>query len=97
LAVTKAIAIDTHAHFFPESYIKLIADHGSHCGAAVTRDDQGQFFIQVGLLLRTGPIVPAFYDFDARIAEMDREGVDVHVLSLTQSLRTFDFAAARTE
>jgi len=84
--VTKPFAIDTHAHFFPESYIKLIADHGGHCGASVTRDDQDRIFIQVGLLLRTGPIVPAFYDFDARIAEMDREGVDVHVLSLTQPM-----------
>jgi aminocarboxymuconate-semialdehyde decarboxylase len=84
--VTKPFAIDTHAHFFPESYIKLIADHGARCGTTVTRDSDGRIFIQVGLLLRTGPIVPAFYDLDARIAEMDREGVDVHVLSLTQPM-----------
>jgi len=78
--------IDTHAHFFPETYIELIARHGGRCGTSVVRDDKGQVFIQVGLLLRTGPIVPAFYDLDARLAEMDREGVDVHVLSLTQPM-----------
>src|SRR5690606_19331484 len=78
--------IDTHAHFFPPNYIDLIARHGGRCGTSVARDDKGQVFIQVGLLLRTGPIVPAFYDLDARLAEMDREGVDVHVLSLTQPM-----------
>jgi aminocarboxymuconate-semialdehyde decarboxylase len=78
--------IDTHAHFFPPEYIDLIAKHGMRCGTSVVRDDQGRVFIQVGLLLRTGPIVPAFYDLDARLTEMDREGVDVHVLSLTQPM-----------
>ena len=78
--------IDTHAHFFPQSYIDLIAKHGGRCGTSVVRDDKGQLFIQVGLLLRTGPVVPAFYDLDQRLAEMDREGVDVHVLSLTQPM-----------
>ncbi|RPI46970.1 MAG: amidohydrolase [Betaproteobacteria bacterium] len=84
--MARPLAIDTHAHFFPESYLRLIADHGSRCGTTVTRDDQGRVFIQVGLLLRTGPIVPAFYDLDARLVEMDREGVGVHVLSLTQPM-----------
>jgi len=78
--------IDTHAHFFPPSYIDLIEKHGSSCGTSVVRDPHGTVFIQVGLLLRTGPVVPAFYDLDKRLAEMDREGVDVHVLSLTQPM-----------
>ena len=84
--MNRPLAIDTHAHFFPPSYIDLIAKLGGRSGTTVTRSEQGHYFIQVGLLLRTGPIVPAFYDFDARIAEMDREGVDVHVLSLTQPM-----------
>ena len=78
--------IDTHAHFFPQTYLDLVARHGARCGTSVVRDDKGQVFIQVGLLLRTGPIVPAFYDLDLRLAEMDREGVNVHVLSLTQPM-----------
>jgi len=84
--MTTPRTIDTHAHFFPPSYLGLIEKHGSRCGASVVRDPQGNVFIQVGLLLRTGPIVPAFYDLDQRLAEMDREGVDVHVLSLTQPM-----------
>ncbi|HET7157855.1 MAG TPA: amidohydrolase family protein, partial [Burkholderiales bacterium] len=81
-----APTIDTHAHYFPQSYIDLIAKHGPRVGTTVTQDPQGRTFIQVGLLLRTGPITPTFIDLDARLREMDRQGVKVHVLSLTQPM-----------
>ena len=82
----QAPTIDTHAHYFPQSYIDLIAKHGPRCGTTVSQDASGRTFIQVGLLLRTGPIVPLFIDLDARLKEMDRQGVKVHVLSLTQPM-----------
>ena len=82
----QAPAIDTHAHYFPQSYIDLIAKLGPRCGTTVQQDTQGRTFIQVGLLLRTGPIEPLFIDLDARLKEMDRQGVEVHVLSLTQPM-----------
>ncbi|HUP95621.1 MAG TPA: amidohydrolase family protein [Burkholderiales bacterium] len=82
----QAPTIDTHAHYFPQSYLDLIAKHGTRCGTTVTQDAQGRTFIQVGLLLRTGPITPLFIDIDARLKEMDRQGVKVHVLSLTQPM-----------
>ena len=78
--------IDTHAHYFPESYIKLIAEHGKRVGTTVTTDDKGITFIQVGLHLRTGPITRLYIDLDARIADMDRRGVGMHALSLTQPM-----------
>ncbi|MEN3355240.1 MAG: aminocarboxymuconate-semialdehyde decarboxylase, partial [Betaproteobacteria bacterium] len=77
---------DIHAHYFPESYIDLIANRGHRVGATVTVDAQGRRFIQVGLLLRTGPITPLFIDIDARLKEMDRQGVKIHALSLTQPM-----------
>ena len=46
--------IDTHAHYFPQSYIDLVAKHGSRVGTTVT-EANGATFIQVGLNLRTGP------------------------------------------
>ena len=79
------LTIDTHAHYFPESYLKLIADHGKRCGATVVTEG-GKTFIQVGLLLRTGPITSHFYDLDDRIKTMDRMGVRMHALSLTQPM-----------
>jgi aminocarboxymuconate-semialdehyde decarboxylase len=81
-----APTIDTHTHYFPDSYLKLIADHGKRCGATVTTDSSGAIFIQVGLLLRTGPITRAFYDLDERLKIMDRQGVTMHALSLTQPM-----------
>ncbi|HSQ05051.1 MAG TPA: amidohydrolase family protein [Burkholderiales bacterium] len=81
-----AQTIDTHSHYFPESYIRLIAEHGKRCGATVTTDGAGATFIQVGLLLRTGPITSAFMDFKERLAAMDQHGVTMHALSLTQPM-----------
>ena len=81
-----APAIDIHAHYFPESYLKLIADHGKHSAATIVSGPSGARFIQVGLLLRTGPITSAFIDLDERLKEMDRQGCNAHVLSLTQPM-----------
>ena len=80
------MTIDTHAHYFPESYLKLIADRGKRCGTTVTVDASGTRFIQVGLLLRTGPITSHFHDLDDRLKTMDRMGVRMHALSLTQPM-----------
>ena len=81
-----ASTIDTHAHYFPETYLKLVTDHGKRCGTTVTADGSGATFIQVGLLLRTGPITRPFYDLDERLKIMDRHGVGLHALSLTQPM-----------
>lgn len=81
-----APTIDIHAHYFPESYLKLIAEDGRRCGTTVVADPSGARFIQVGLLLRTGPITSAFIDIDERLAAMDRQGVRMHALSLTQPM-----------
>lgn len=78
--------IDTHAHYFPQSYIDLIAQHGKRCGTTVTVDDKGVTFIQVGLSLRTGPITRTFIDLNERLKIMDQQGVGMHALSLTQPM-----------
>ncbi len=78
--------IDTHAHYFPESYIELIAQHGKRCGTTVTTEPNGARFIQVGLHLRTGPITKPFIDLEHRLAYMDRVGLQMHALSLTQPM-----------
>lgn len=84
--MARAQTIDTHAHYFPESYIKLIAEHGKRCGTTVVADPSGVRFIQVGLNLRTGPIISRFIDLDERLKDMDRQGVGMHALSLTQPM-----------
>ena len=84
--MARPLTIDTHAHYFPESYLKLIADHGKRCGTTLVADPSGARFIQVGLLLRTGPITPEFYDLDDRLKTMNKTGVGMHALSLTQPM-----------
>jgi aminocarboxymuconate-semialdehyde decarboxylase len=84
--MARAQTIDTHVHYFPESYLKLIAAHGKRVGTSVVTDSSGNTFIQVGLHLRTGPIVSRFIDLDERIRDMDRQGVTMHALSLTQPM-----------
>jgi aminocarboxymuconate-semialdehyde decarboxylase len=84
--VARLRTIDTHAHYFPESYLRLIAEYGKRCGATITADASGARFIQVGLSLRTGPITSAFIDIDERLAAMARQGLDMQALSLTQPM-----------
>ena len=84
--MAQPLTIDTHAHYFPESYVRLISDNGKRCGTTVVSDPSGAKFIQVGLALRTGPITPHFYDLDDRIRTMDATGVRMHALSLTQPM-----------
>jgi aminocarboxymuconate-semialdehyde decarboxylase len=78
--------IDTHAHYFPQPYIDIVAQYGKRCGTTVTVDDMGVTFIQVGLLLRTGPITRTFIDLHERLQIMDQQGIGMHALSLTQPM-----------
>lgn len=77
--------IDTHAHYFPQAYIDLVAKHGHRVGTTVS-EASGATFIQVGLNLRTGPITAEFIDLDKRLKLMDAQGVGMHALSLTQPM-----------
>ena len=76
--------IDIHAHYYPESFIRLMAEQGASSGAEVTRSDDGPV-LEVGIL-RAGPLARKFIDLDLRIAEMDAQGVVVQALSLTQPM-----------
>ena len=77
--------IDTHAHYFPQTYIDLVAKHGHRVGTTVS-EANGATFIQVGLNLRTGPITAEFIDLDKRLKLMDAQDVGMHALSLTQPM-----------
>jgi len=72
--------IDTHAHWYPAEWLKLFERDGAAEGAQLER--KGRSYV-----VRTERITNAFdeefVDLDLRIAGMDRQGVDVHALSLT--------------
>jgi aminocarboxymuconate-semialdehyde decarboxylase len=75
-------AVDIHAHFFPESFLRVIEEHGPAFGARVDRSNPKGPSIAAGGI--TGPPLDATYwDLDRRVRAMDRAGVQVHALSLT--------------
>jgi aminocarboxymuconate-semialdehyde decarboxylase len=73
-------AIDTHAHWYPEEWLRLFEKDGAAEGARLERTDKGY-------VIRTARIVNAFdhefVDIGLRLAGMDRQRVDVHAMSLT--------------
>jgi len=72
--------IDTHAHWYPAEWLKLFERDGPKEGANLERSANRY-------TIRTEKIVNAFdeefVDVGLRLAGMDRQGVDVHALSLT--------------
>src|SRR5258708_17774668 len=82
-------AIDVHAHYFPESFLDLIAKHGPAHGFEYQMiEGKGPQFKHGHLT--TGPVGPKFVDLDARLSAMAEKGVDVHAMLL--SLRLVSWA-----
>jgi len=73
--------IDIHAHYFPETYLDLVATDGKRFDAAYYTTDKGWFIkTPAG---GNGPLPTKFIDLKARIADMDRQGVAIQAISLT--------------
>ena len=84
LAMTSKPNIDIHAHFYPEPYLKLLAEEGERFGIKLDRKRTKEVVINIkGSRLSLGP---AFTDLDVRLKEMKRQRVDVHALSLTRPM-----------
>jgi aminocarboxymuconate-semialdehyde decarboxylase len=73
--------IDTHAHYFPKTYLDVFNAEGSRFGAEFHTTDQGFFYKTSGQT--NGPLPLKFIDLDQRLVDMDAQGVAVHALSLT--------------
>jgi aminocarboxymuconate-semialdehyde decarboxylase len=77
-------AIDVHAHWYPQSFLDLLRDHGAQHGLEWQETGNGPQFKIRNLI--TGPAGPRFVDLDARLLAMDDQGVEVHALSLSQPM-----------
>ncbi len=71
---------DIHAHCIPTGLHQWLARRGPAVGAVPVDLDRGRAVCFAGRLT-TGALRPDLTDFDRRIAEMDRMGIDVQVLS----------------
>ncbi|HEV2397448.1 MAG TPA: amidohydrolase family protein [Candidatus Sulfotelmatobacter sp.] len=73
--------IDIHAHYFPRTYLDIVATDGKKFDAAYYTTDKGWFIkTPAG---GNGPLPDKFIDLKARIADMDAQGVGLQVISLT--------------
>ena len=73
-------AIDIHAHFVPEEYLRIIEAEGEPHGVRLRPGPDGPMIL-VGQAM-IGPITAHYYNLDLRLKAMNRQDVTVHALSL---------------
>lgn len=74
-------AIDIHAHYYPKSFLDLIAEEGKRFNAEYRMASDG-FYVSApaGSI---GPLPTKFIDLKLRLADMDEQGVSMQAISLT--------------
>lgn len=77
--------VDTHTHFIPMELVELLRrGQGPPDLSLSERDEQDPMIVHDNGLRY--PVFPLFHDADAKLEQMDRDGIDVSVLSLSPSL-----------
>jgi len=77
--------IDVHAHFFPESWPDLPARFGTPDWPWIKHTEPGKADIMIGDRIFRH-ITSACWDVNVRLEEMDRDGVDLQIISPTPVL-----------
>ncbi|MFC5381209.1 amidohydrolase family protein [Aquipuribacter nitratireducens] len=75
------MAIDIHAHTVPADFVTELARAVPSAGP-VLRERDGSWWLDYPDGRRSGPIPRGMVDTEARVADMDRAGVDVQALSV---------------
>ena len=76
-------SIDIHAHWFPTDWLNVFEKDGAKEGARLDRSP-GHYIIRTGKVVN--PIDEEFVNLELRLESMDRQGVDVQALSLTNPM-----------
>lgn len=84
---SNARVIDVHTHWYPPEYVSLLEKEGGANGAKMGRDKNGNSVV----LSVPGSNQPSnlrrnMIDLDVILQEMDKRGIDVNVLSLTNPM-----------
>src|ERR1700682_6779942 len=80
-SATVAGPIDIHAHFFPQSYLDVLAEDGPRFDVEYRAAEEG-IYIKTDARFQ-GPLPYRVVDLQKRIADMDAQGVAVQAMSLT--------------
>ena len=73
--------IDIHAHMFGYEWLKMLKRHGAPNYASKSMEDGRDYLMEMGAAACA--FEPEAFDYDKRIAMMDRSGIDVAIVSLT--------------
>jgi aminocarboxymuconate-semialdehyde decarboxylase len=76
----RARVIDTHAHWYPEEWIRAIQTRGGAHGASIRQSD-GKLVFSTSTSKMA--FTSDFVDLGSRLRKMDGQRVDMHALSLT--------------
>jgi aminocarboxymuconate-semialdehyde decarboxylase len=76
--------IDTHAHWYPPAWVDMIVKDGPKYGAQIGKNDKG--YVTFATTKFTVVFSPDFVEMSKRIQAMDKQGVDMHALSLTNPM-----------
>ena len=79
--VTGVGPVDTHAHFFPQAYLDVLAQEGAPFNVEYRAAEEG-FYIKTEARFQ-GPLPYRVVDLKKRIADMDAQGTAVQAMSLT--------------
>ena len=78
-------AVDLHSHFFPQTWPDFAVRFGGDDWPWLKRIDEERAIVMVGSR-EFRPITAACWDAERRLADMDRDGVDVQVICATPVL-----------
>ncbi len=81
--------IDIHNHFFPRNWPDLSARYGTADWPWIKHTDNNEAEIMLGNRFFR-KIYSACWDAEVRLSEMDRDGIDVQVISATPVLFAYD-------
>ena len=77
--------VDIHSHFFPKEWPDLERRFGSSNWPWMRHDGNGKATVMIGKR-RFRPVYDACWDPERRLEEMDRDGVDLQIISATPVL-----------
>ena len=81
--------IDVHSHFFPKTWPDLAARFGTPDWPHIQHTEPGKAIILLGERFFRD-IYSACWDAELRMEEMDRDGVDVQIVSATPVLFAYE-------
>jgi aminocarboxymuconate-semialdehyde decarboxylase len=82
--------IDVHSHIFTDALIAALADSGMRSELAYALEPDGQVMLTFDGKPRLGPIPQGIREVDARLRDMDRQGVDMQILATAPMMFSYD-------